>query len=148
MAYTLLLQRKNPSWLYSVDQGATTIWERWNSYTKESGFGNAGMNSFNHYAYGAVLGWMYASMAGIKADSKAPGFKHFFLAPTPDRRVGFVECTYRSASGLIASAWKYGDDGTCTWTYTIPKGTTATVRVPGGATVERGPGTYTEKIGK
>ncbi|MBP5321838.1 MAG: family 78 glycoside hydrolase catalytic domain [Kiritimatiellae bacterium] len=148
MAYTLLLQRKNPSWLYSVDQGATTIWERWNSYTKESGFGNAGMNSFNHYAYGAVLGWMYASMAGIKADSKAPGFKHFFLAPKPDRRVGFVECTYRSASGLIASAWKYGDDGTCTWTYTIPKGTTATVRVPGGATVERGPGTYTEKIGK
>ncbi len=148
MAYTLLLQRKNPSWLYSVDQGATTIWERWNSYTKESGFGNAGMNSFNHYAYGAVLGWMYSSMAGIKADPKAPGFKHFFLAPKPDRRVGFVECTYRSASGKIESAWKYGDDGKCVWTYTIPKGTTATVRVPGGATIERGPGTYTETIGR
>jgi len=62
MAYSLLLQHKNPSWLYSVDQGATTIWERWNSYTKKDGFGNAGMNSFNHYAYGAVLSWMYGSM--------------------------------------------------------------------------------------
>ncbi len=143
MAYTLLLQRKNPSWLYSVDQGATTIWERWNSYTKEKGFGNAGMNSFNHYAYGAVLGWMYASMAGIKADPKAPGFKHFFLAPKPDRRVGFVECTYRSASGEIKSAWKYNADGTGSWTYTVPQGTTATVSVPGGGTVEKGPGTYT-----
>ena len=101
------------------------------------------MNSFNHYAYGAVLGWMYASMAGIKADPKAPGFKHFFLAPKPDRRVGFVECTYRSASGEIKSAWKYNADGTGSWTYTVPQGTTATVSVPGGGTVEKGPGTYT-----
>jgi hypothetical protein len=66
VAYTLLLQRKNPSWLYSVDQGATTIWERWNSYVKATGFGPVGMNSFNHYAYGAVLSWMYGSMAGIR----------------------------------------------------------------------------------
>ena len=86
VAYTLLLQHKNPSWLYSVDQGATTIWERWNSYTKEKGFGPVGMNSFNHYAYGAVLAWMYKTMAGIAADPRAPGFKNIVMAPKPDRR--------------------------------------------------------------
>ena len=74
VAYTLLLQHKNPSWLYSVDQGATTVWERWNSYSKAEGFGPVAMNSFNHYAYGAVLAWMYKTAAGIAPDSSAPGF--------------------------------------------------------------------------
>ena len=66
MAYTLLMQRNEPSWIYSIDQGATTVWERWNSYTKENGFGDVGMNSFNHYAYGSVVEWMYRYMAGIE----------------------------------------------------------------------------------
>ena len=74
LAYSLLLQKENPSWLYSVYQGATTIWERWNSYTRESGFGDVGMNSFNHYAYGAVGEWMYKYMAGIDTDEEKPGF--------------------------------------------------------------------------
>ena len=73
LAVTLLLQRKEPSWLYSIDQGATTIWERWNSYTKEKGFGPVAMNSFDHYAYGAVLGWMYASLSGFCEDPATPG---------------------------------------------------------------------------
>ena len=141
-AYTLLLQHKNPSWLYSVDQGATTIWERWNSYTKASGFGPNGMNSFNHYAYGAVLSWMYGTMAGIRVDPARPGFRHFILAPIPDRRVGRVMARYRSAYGMVESAWKYGADGKWTWRFRIPANTTAAVTVPGQKPEEYTAGTY------
>ena len=143
VAYTLLLQHKNPSWLYSVDQGATTIWERWNSYVKATGFGPVGMNSFNHYAYGAVVAWMYGSMAGIREDVKKPGFKHIILAPIPDKRVGNVTAAFDSAYGKITSAWRYGRDGKWIWTFSIPANTTATVMVPGGETKEYVSGTYT-----
>ena len=143
MAYTLLLQHKNPSWLYSVDQGATTIWERWNSYTKANGFGSAGMNSFNHYAYGAVLAWMYGTMAGIQEDVACPGFKHIILAPEPDKRMGHVKACFRSPYGPITSAWNYDQAGKWTWTFTIPANTTATVKIPGGETKEYVAGTYT-----
>ena len=129
-AYTLLLQHKNPSWLYSVDQGATTVWERWNSYTKKDGFGPVGMNSFNHYAYGAVLAWMYRTMAGIAPDSSAPGFKRIVMAPKPDRRLGWVSAEYKSVAGLVKSAWRYEGDEWI-WTFTVPEGTTARVTVPG-----------------
>ncbi|MBR1921151.1 MAG: family 78 glycoside hydrolase catalytic domain, partial [Kiritimatiellae bacterium] len=136
IAYTLLLQRKNPSWLYSVDQGATTIWERWNSYTKERGFGPVWMNSFNHYAYGAVLAWMYKDMAGIAADPKAPGFRNIVMAPKADRRVGFVKAAYKSAAGLVKSAWRYEGEKWI-WEFTIPDGATADVTVPGEAAATR-----------
>ena len=142
MAYALLLQHRNPSWLYSVDQGATTIWERWNSYTKANGFASSGMNSFNHYAYGAVLSWMYGTMAGIRAGEDG-GYRHFVLAPIPDRRVGRVEASFDSPYGVIRSAWAYGADGKLTWNFTIPANTSATVKVPGGATEELPAGTYT-----
>ena len=143
MAYTLLLQHKNPSWLYSVDQGATTVWERWDSYTRKDGFGAADMNSFNHYAYGSVLAWMYGTVAGIQEDEKSPGFKHIVLAPIPDKRIGSVKARFRSPYGLIESAWRYGDDGRWTWTFTIPANTTATVIVPGEEPKEYVAGTYT-----
>ena len=130
VACTLLLQHKNPSWLYSVDQGATTVWERWNSYTKQDGFGPVGMNSFNHYAYGAVLGWMYRTLAGIAADSSQPGFKRIIMAPKPDRRLGFVKAKYKSAAGEIASAWRY-EDREWIWEFTVPEGAVALVTVPG-----------------
>ena len=132
MSYTLLLQHKNPSWLYSVDQGATTIWERWNSYTKETGFGPVKMNSFNHYAYGAVLAWMYKDMAGIAADPKAPGFKNIVMAPKPDRRMGWVDAEYKSARGTIKSRWRYEGDK-WTWDFEIPSGSTADVTLPDGS---------------
>ena len=86
LAYSLLLQTENPSWLYSIYQGATTIWERWNSYTKATGFGNVAMNSFNHYAYGAIQEWMYRHIAGIETTEAAPGFAHPILQPKPDTR--------------------------------------------------------------
>ena len=143
VAYTLLLQHKNPSWLYSVDQGATTIWERWNSYTKANGFGPVGMNSFNHYAYGAVLSWMYGTMAGIRVDSTdMSGFKKFTLAPIPDARLGSVSATFASPYGPISSAWRYDADGRCRWNFTVPANTTATVRLPGREPAEYGPGSY------
>ena len=131
IAYSLLLQRKNPSWLYSVDQGATTVWERWNSYRRDTGFGDVAMNSFNHYAYGAVLDWMYGTMAGIQPGPKGGFDEMVELAPVPDPRLGFVEATYRNKNGVIRSAWRYGKDGRCIWKFSIPAGTRATVCVNG-----------------
>jgi len=139
VAYTLLFQRKNPSWLYSVDNGATTIWERWNSYTKEHGMGPNGMNSFNHYAYGAVCQWIWQTCAGIAADPAQPGFKNIIMRPVPDRRLGHLDATFLTPSfegqgkkptGLIKSSWRYEGD-LWIWTFTIPKGSTATVTLPG-----------------
>ena len=130
IAYELLFQRKNPSWIYSIDNGATTIWERWNSYTLEEGMGPAGMNSFNHYAYGAVCEWIWETAAGIAADPAQPGFKHIIMKPIPDRRLGHLEAEYNSAAGLIKSSWRYEGDK-CIWDFTIPKGSTASVTLPG-----------------
>lgn len=135
IAYNLLFQRKNPSWLYSVDNGATTIWERWNSYTYEEGMGPKGMNSFNHYAYGAVCAWIWEVAAGIAADSAEPGFKHIIMKPVPDRRLGSIDAEYASAAGVIRSSWKYEGDK-CVWTFTIPEGAYATVTVPGSDKAE------------
>ena len=131
LAYTLLLQDKFPSWLYSVAQGATTVWERWNSYTKEKGFGPVSMNSFNHYAYGCVIEWLYAYAAGIRADPAVPGFRRFLLAPVTDRRLGHLSAEYDSPAGLVKSAWRYDAAGKLTWTFTVPPGATARVIAPG-----------------
>ena len=137
MAYNLLLQRKEPSWLYSVDQGSTTIWERWNSYTKEKGFGDVGMNSFNHYAYGSVVEWMYRYMAGI--EPAAPGFRELKLQPRIDLRtaeelpegqknIKWVKASYNSASGLIRSEWN--TEKGLVYKCTVPKGVKCTLTLP------------------
>ncbi len=130
IAWDLLFQRKNPSWLYSVDNGATTIWERWNSYMIENGMGPKGMNSFNHYAYGCVCQWIWETAAGICADTADPGFRHIIMKPVPDKRLGWIKAEYPSAAGLIKSEWKYEGDS-WKWTFTVPKGATATVTLPG-----------------
>ena len=143
LAYTLLLQDRFPSWLYSVDQGATTVWERWNSYTKEKGFGPAWMNSFNHYAYGSVIEWLFAYAAGIRADPAVPGFRKLLLAPVTDRRLGHLSAEYDSPVGRVTSAWRYETDGTLVWKFTVPEGIRATVVPPdGGAATECGPGVH------
>lgn len=136
-AYNLLLQRNEPSWLYSIDQGATTIWERWNSYTKDKGFGDVGMNSFNHYAYGAIVEWMYRYMAGIEAVE--PGFKKFNLYPRIDMRtadelpegqknITWVKAEFNSVNGLIKSEWN--TENGLTYKCTVPEGTSATLTLP------------------
>ena len=130
IAYDLLFQRKNPSWLYSVDNGATTIWERWNSYMVDKGMGPNGMNSFNHYAYGCVCEWLWKTAAGIAADPQQPGFRHIIMRPVPDRRLGSLDAYYPSAAGIIRSSWKFKGDKWI-WTFTIPRGATASVTLPG-----------------
>ncbi len=146
IAYELLFQRKNPSWLYSIDNGATTIWERWNSYMIEEGMGPRGMNSFNHYAYGCVCLWLWETAAGIAADPSCPGFRHIIMRPVPDRRLGHLTAEYRSVAGVIKSAWKYEGD-TWQWTFTIPEGATADVTLPGETVAkEYGSGTHTVSV--
>ncbi len=143
IAYELLFQRKNPSWLYSVDNGATTIWERWNSYMLDKGMGPRGMNSFNHYAYGCVCEWIWETAAGIASDPATPGFKHIIMKPVPDKRLGNLTAEYKSAAGVIKSAWKYEGD-TWIWTFSVPEGATATVTLPGETeSKEYTAGTYT-----
>ena len=143
IAWDLLFQRKNPSWLYSVDNGATTIWERWNSYTLENGMGPKGMNSFNHYAYGCVCEWIWETAAGIASDPVCPGFKHIIMKPVPDKRLGSLDAEYNSAAGLIKSSWKFDGD-LWTWTFTVPENAKASVTLPGDeSSVEFNSGTYT-----
>ncbi len=130
IAWELLFQRKNPSWIYSIDNGATTIWERWNSYMIDKGMGPKGMNSFNHYAYGVVCEWIWETAAGIASDPANPGFKHIIMKPVPDKRLGYLKAEYHSASGVIRSAWKYEGDNWI-WEFSVPDGCTATVTLPG-----------------
>ncbi|MDN3026901.1 alpha-L-rhamnosidase [Streptomyces sp. S.PB5] len=131
LAYELLHQDAMPSWLYSVKNGATTIWERWNSYSEEDGFGPVAMNSFNHYSYGAIMEWMYESVAGIARDPAHPGFKHFFLGPhlDPTGRITRVTGSHLSPYGEIVSAWT-ADDSELAYRATIPANSTATLRIP------------------
>ena len=130
IAWELLFQRKNPSWIYSIDNGATTIWERWNSYMIDKGMGPKGMNSFNHYAYGVVCEWIWETAAGIASDPANPGFRHIIMKPVPDKRLGYLKAEYHSASGVIRSAWKYEGDNWI-WEFSVPDGCTATVILPG-----------------
>ena len=132
IAYKILQQTSYPSWLYSVDQGATTIWERLNSYTVEKGFGgNNSMNSFSHYSFGAVGAWMYNYSLGIQRDEKEPGFKHFILQPTPDPtgQMTFAKGHYDSMYGRIESGWKTSN-GTVAYSLTVPANTSATLYLP------------------
>lgn len=131
-AYRMLENTNFPSWLYPVEQGATTIWERLNSYTKKDGFGgNNSMNSFNHYAFGSVTNWLMQRSLGIARDEAAPGFKHFTLRPEPDTTGSLKEAHghYDSMYGRIESGWST-DNGTTTYRFTVPANTTATLLLP------------------
>lgn len=130
VAYKLLLQQTYPSWIYPILQGATTMWERWNSYTKEKGFGDAGMNSFNHYAYGAIGEWMYNTAAGIELDPDEPGYKHIIIRPQPGEGLTWAKAELVSRYGKIACSWKV-DGGKLKVDIKIPPNTRATVILPG-----------------
>ena len=148
IAYELLLNEKNPSWLYSVINGATTIWERCDAYIQGVGFNeNSSMNSFNHYAYGSVCQWIWKTVAGISADPLQPGFKHIIMKPIPDKRLGFVNAEYLSAAGIIKSSWRFeGND--CIWDFSIPSGASASVTLPGETVAkEYSEGNYTIRLG-
>ncbi|MFA5688628.1 MAG: family 78 glycoside hydrolase catalytic domain [Kiritimatiellales bacterium] len=127
LAVQLLLNEGYPSWLYEVNNGATTIWERWNSWTKENGFGDVGMNSFNHYAFGAVCEWMFESLAGIRP--AAPGFKRITIAPGFTDRLDFVRASYNSVAGKISVEWEKTAGGFMLKLVTPAE---ADVKLPGG----------------
>ncbi len=127
IAYRLLLNETFPSWLYEVKNGATTIWERWDGWTEEFGFQNPGMNSFNHYAYGAVGEWLYDTVAGI--DTDGPAFKKISIRPQPGGDLTYAKASYNSIHGLIASEWRL-EDGLFQLNVRIPVNTSATVYIP------------------
>ncbi len=128
-AYALLNQKNWPSWLFAVTQGATTIWERWDGWTPESGFQTPEMNSFNHYAYGAIGAWLYNTVAGIEADPERPGYKHTILQPQPGGGLTYAKAQLTTLYGPLESEWHLSD-GAFIYRAVVPPNTTATVHLP------------------
>ena len=128
-AYKLLLSEDYPSWGFEVINGANTIWERWNSYIKGEGFtNNAGMNSFNHYAFGSVNEWMFGNMAGIKTIE--PGYRSFAIRPEiAQEGINTVKASYQSINGEIKSSWS-NENGKLVLNISIPANTKAQVAIP------------------
>jgi len=129
IAYRLLNNDTFPSWGYSIKNGATTIWERWDGWTEEKGFHDPGMNSFNHYAFGSVGQWLFGTVAGI--DTDGPGYKRVRIEPRPGGGFTYAKASYKSINGEIVSDWKT-KAGEFMLNVTIPANTTATVYVPAG----------------
>ena len=129
-AYMLLLNKKYPSWLYPITQGATTIWERWDGQKPDGSFQDISMNSFNHYAYGAIGDWMVRVVAGLDIDEQAPAYKHIVVAPRPGGELTAARAELMTQYGSAASGWTL-TDGRMKLTVRVPPNTTATVRLPG-----------------
>jgi alpha-L-rhamnosidase len=152
VAYRLLFQKAWPSWLYAVTQGATTIWERWDGWTAEKGFQDKGMNSFNHYAYGAIGDWMTQVVAGVAPDPEGPGYKRIRLRPRPPKEgLEHASAALETRHGRVASAWRKSGRGGAglVWEVEVPANTRATAWVPaakgarvteGGVAVEKAAG--------
>ncbi len=128
-AYQLLMLRTFPSWGFMIENGATTIWERWDGYVKGRGFQNSGMNSFNHWALGAVGEWVWRNTIGINPDDNSPGFQHFTISPRPGGGLSWAKGNYQSIRGMISCQWKI-EKGIITVQVTIPVNTNATVLIP------------------
>lgn len=130
LAYTLALQEKFPSWLYSVKMGATTVWEHWDGINEKGEIWSPSMNSYNHYAYGAIGDWMYGTMAGIRPDENKPGYENIIIAPLPDKRLSYVKASLDTRHGTVKSEWHIEGD-TVTYTFTVPQNATADITVGG-----------------
>jgi alpha-L-rhamnosidase len=138
LAYTLLLREEYPSWLYPVNKGATTMWEHWDGIMEDGGFWSADMNSFNHYAYGAVADWIYEEAAGIQVVEEKPGFEKIVFAPKPDKRLEFLEASIDTRYGMVRSKWSRVDEK---WRIEVDTPVTADV-VIGGKVSSVEPGSY------
>jgi alpha-L-rhamnosidase len=143
LALKLLFQETYPSWFYPINQGATTMWERWNSYTRDKGFGDVSMNSFNHYAYGAIGQWMYERIGGLAPDPANPGYKHFFVRPLiGGPQLDSARAELDTPYGKAPSAW-VKRDGKVVMDVVVPPNTTATLEFPDHRTPETvAAGTY------
>jgi alpha-L-rhamnosidase len=160
-AYLMLLRREIPSWLYQVERGATTVWERWDAIRADGSIhdgklslpdaGESQMLSFNHYAYGAVIDWVYRTVAGLAPDPAAPGYRHVLLAPRPVTAIDSVSASIRTGFGTVAVDWSTDGAGVFTARYQIPFGVTATFSPPaqeGSAfTVDGAQGTGSIRLG-
>jgi alpha-L-rhamnosidase len=127
LMYEVLFKETYPSWFYSINQGATTMWERWNSYSKTEGYNTESMNSLNHYAYGAVGQWMYERIAGIAP--LEPGYKSIRIAPRPNAPLNAAAATLNTPYGEASSSWKI-EDGTFILNVVIPPNTSAKISIP------------------
>ncbi len=117
-AVSLLLNEAFPGWLYSVNLGATTIWERWDSVLPDGRISPEGMNSLNHYSYGSIEAWMYKDVCGIRPAEA--GYRKAVIEPHPDRRLQFAEAELNTSAGLYRSGWRYAADGTVTYRVEVP----------------------------
>jgi len=131
-AFMLLNRKEYPSWLYPVTQGATTIWERWDGQKPDGTFQDVGMNSFNHYAYGAIGEWLYTRVAGIRIDEDHPGYAHVIIDPHPGGGLTEARATHQSPYGEVVSEWTMAD-GAMTLEVAVPPNATATVHLLGAA---------------
>jgi alpha-L-rhamnosidase len=152
VAYRLLLREDYPSWLYPVNHGATTIWERWNGWTEQEGFFNPHMNSFNHYSLGSIGEWLFRHVAGMELDTNMPGFQRFVLRPFVGKGLSFAKGCYKTMHGEIESDWRRAGER-LSWAVRVPANTSARVCVPsepgtqvkeGGESVEKVRGLKTE----
>ena len=130
IAYKLINQESYPSWLYPIKQGATTIWERWDGIKPDGSFQDAEMNSFNHYAYGAIGDWLYRVVAGIEVETDSPGYKRILIQPQPGGGLTYAKASFDSMYGKIESKWSLEDDYLLL-TVTIPANTEGVVHLPG-----------------
>ena len=129
VAYRLLAQQSAPSWRYMIDNGATTIWERWDGLTEDHGFQSPEMNSFNHYSLGSVGEWLYRYMLGIDQQPGTAGFGRLLLRPHPGGTLRWARGSYQSVRGTISTSWEHASDQ-FTYRIQLPPNTTAAVHIP------------------
>jgi alpha-L-rhamnosidase len=142
-AYEILFREEFPSWLYAVQTGATTIWERWNSVLPDGSMKEPGDNSLNHYTYGSIVQWMYEHICGLTLTS--PGFKTFRIRPEFSNRFTHVSMKYRSAMGTVETGWEKTDSGYRV-NVTVPFDTTAVLELPGQQPITLTPGCLTVTV--
>lgn len=130
VAYSLILSEEYPSWGYTIKNGANTLWERWDSYTIENGFGDVSMNSFNHNNFGSIGEWMYQYMGGIRMTDTDVAYDHFLVAPELNAGVTYCDTSTDTVRGRIRNNWETHNDGSFTMDVTVPVNSTATVILP------------------
>ncbi|MNC43369.1 Bacterial alpha-L-rhamnosidase [compost metagenome] len=136
LAYELLFKQDYPSWLYQVTKGATTVWEHWDGIKEDGSFWSPDMNSFNHYAYGAIGEWLYRYVAGIGPDEAEPGFKVIHIKPQPGAGMDFAQATVETMYGPVSSSWRRSADGGMEIGISIPANASGVAVLP-GAQLER-----------
>ena len=129
LAYSLLLERRAPSWLYSVEHGATTVWEHWDSIREDGSFWSADMNSFNHYAYGSVFDWIFEYVGGISIPDGGEGYSHVRISPIPNKELGFADVGIKTRHGELSVRWEYTENKV-RYDVSVPKGVVADICLP------------------